>query len=913
MKHFAFTLLFFCFTLLPAFSSYTIRGVIKDGQTKEELIGATISIKDESGKGTITGLDGSFILNGITGKSVTLICGYIGYNPTHITVTTNNKPLEIFLNQTAIELNTVEVTANRIHNNEIGARFLEKQAQTVLNIVSARSIEASPDINVSNILQRVSGVTIDKGNSGEGEFAVLRGMDKRYNYTLVNGVKIPSPDNKNRYIPLNIFPGELLDRLEVSKSLTPDMEGDGTGGAINLVMKDAPARTTFQANFSSGYNSELIDHKLASFDKKNLTKHPPRETHGTQYQATTADFKNGSTHITKKQSRPDMLAGFMFGDRFFDNRLGVVIAGSYQNRNKHTESLFFSDVMSQTETTVRLTSVNNRNYSENQMQYGVHGKLDYKITPAHKIEWCNSIVGNEITQVREGITTDLSLNYNPSTGNALENIQTRTRFTKQQIVASTLQGEHQFADKLILDWSGVYSFATNQRPDITYVNLENYRADFQDKITADNSERRWEKNSDHDWTGYMNIKYTLPFVRSNLQLKAGGMYRNKERTNKYTVYRFIPAANTRPVLGIDFNDIHEIEWKVATPKGSVGPLNYDAGENIGAVYLMGNWEHDNWSIIGGIRAEHTSQSYVMEFPSASDEPESSQKYMDYLPSLSVKYKPNEKMNIRSSYFRSINRPGFFEIVPYSIINEEYTEYGNKDLKRAVIDNIDLRWEYFPTNNEQIMVGAFYKHIDNPIEYAYYSPNGRQFGYGPTNLGNATNWGIEADFIKYIRNFGIKANYTYTHSAITTPKTLYQTDENGSLTRLQVEQTRPLVNQAPHVANLSLLYKEVRFNWDFQISGTYTGEKIVIASHFLDSDYWEGGVFSLDLSAEKRFKCGISVFAKANNLLTTATERYIKTTNPYNETFPHQKYKTGKTLIRRDTNGTNLLLGVRYKM
>lgn len=911
MKHFQIVLLFITISF-QTFASHTIRGIVKDRQTKEELIGATIAIKDINGKGTVTGFDGSFVLSDLPTAKVTIECGYIGYVPEVLTVQTGST-LEIYLNQASIELNTVEITAKAVRNNEIGARFLEKQAQTVLNIVSARSIESSPDINVSNILQRVSGVTIDKGSSGDGEYAVLRGMDKRYNYTLVNGVKIPSPDNKNRYVPLNIFPGELLDRLEVSKSLTPDMEGDGTGGAINLVMKDAPAHTTFQANLSTGYNSGLIDNKFTTFDHKDLTAKAPRDTYGTDYRATPGDFLNGSVRLSSRTALPDLIGGFMFGDRFFNNRLGVVVAGSYQNRNKHTKSLFFNDVMSQAETTVRLSSMSDRRYSENQMQYGVHGKIDYIINSNNKIEWCNSIVGNQSTQVREGVTTSLSLNYNPAQGNTLDNLQTRTRFTKQQIFATTLQGEHQIAGNWSIDWSGVYSFATNNRPDVTYVTLENNRTNFEDYITADNSERRWEKNTDHDITGYVNLKYKYELTNGDLTLKTGGMYRNKERTNKYTVYRFTPAATTRPVQGVDFNKIDEIDWKVDTPKGSVGPLNYDAGENIGAGYLMGTYEHKNWTLIGGLRVEHTSQSYKMAFPPANEDAESAQKYYDLLPSFSMRYKPLESMNLRTSYFRSINRPGFFEIVPYSIINEEYTEYGNKNLKRAVIDNIDLRWEYFPTNNEQIMVGVFYKHIKNPIEYAYYSPNGRQFGYGPANLGNATNWGVEADFIKYIRNFGIKANYTYTHSAITTAKTLFVTDDNGTLTRQQIDQTRPLVNQAPHVANLSLLYKSVRYNWDFQLSGTYTGEKIVIASHYLDSDYWEGGAFSLDVSAEKRFKCGVSLFAKANNLLMTQTERYIKTTNPYNASFDHQDSKSGRTLIRRDSNGTNLLIGVRYKM
>ena len=95
----------------------------------------------------------------------------------------------------------------------------------------------------------MSGVTVERNSSGEGQYAILRGMDKRYNYTLVNGVKIPSPDNKNRFVPLDIFPSEMLDRLEVTKSLTANMEGDGIGGAVNLIMKDAPSDRQFTLIF----------------------------------------------------------------------------------------------------------------------------------------------------------------------------------------------------------------------------------------------------------------------------------------------------------------------------------------------------------------------------------------------------------------------------------------------------------------------------------------------------------------------------------------------------------------------------------------------------------------------------------------------------------------------------------------
>ena len=118
----------------------------------------------------------------------------------------------------------------------------------------------------------MSGVTMERNSSGEGQYAFLRGMDKRYNYTLVNGLKIPSPDNKNRFVPLDIFPSELLDRLEVTKSLTADMEGDGIGGAVNMVMKDAPQQRLLTVNVQTGYNSHFFDNDFQSFAHGDIVK-----------------------------------------------------------------------------------------------------------------------------------------------------------------------------------------------------------------------------------------------------------------------------------------------------------------------------------------------------------------------------------------------------------------------------------------------------------------------------------------------------------------------------------------------------------------------------------------------------------------------------------------------------------------
>ena len=200
----------------------TYKGYVKDAKTGEELIGATIYIKEYPNIGSTTGLDGSFIIDNVpNADKITIVCSYISYKTIEKTISASTTdPILFDLPADTQMLDEVTVIAHNPGRTEAGARGIERQAMNVVNVMSAKAIELSPDITVANVIQRMSGVTIERNSSGEGQYAILRGMDKRYNYTLINGVKIPSPDNKNRFVPLDIFPSEMLDRLEVTKSLT---------------------------------------------------------------------------------------------------------------------------------------------------------------------------------------------------------------------------------------------------------------------------------------------------------------------------------------------------------------------------------------------------------------------------------------------------------------------------------------------------------------------------------------------------------------------------------------------------------------------------------------------------------------------------------------------------------------------
>ena len=866
----------------------TLRGKVLDASTGEEIIGATVILKGNPDCWASSGLDGSFILDTDLSSGI-LQCNLIGYKNTEVPFNAESGTLTIRLEQDVVMLNAAVITATGNGRTEIAARNIERNSINVVNVMSAKAMELSPDITVANVIKRMSGVTVERNASGEGQYAILRGMDKRYNYTLVNGIKIPSPDNKNRFVPLDIFPSEILDRIEVTKSLTADMEGDGIGGAINLVMKDAPEKMEITANLSTGYSALFIDRDFQSFNHKAIQKLSPNERmgrpelHDQNYSVSSDDFTMDNLHMTWRKPRPDIVGGFSYGDRFFNGKLGVIAAFSYQNlfRGKNS-SLYYLEGSSSKGT-------ENRYYSEEQNRLGAHAKLDYRISDRHKLMLYAGYMDLQESEVRDG-SNDIDRTV-------------RMKWNHQYIINTTLKGEHSFLkdNRLRLDWTGVFSKAYSTTPDNAHIYINGDHL-----YNTDSADRRWEHNSDRDIAGYINLSYRFDFSASSfLTLKAGGMYRDKVRSSFFNEYTFDSPTGIYDlqIYGEDWTNFDELILE-PRPYGNVGdPLNYDAFERIGAAYIMGTYNWNGLEIIAGLRAEHTDQGYTLLFPRKEDG-EGHQTYTDLLPSVHIKYNVHKNAFLRFSYGRSINRPGFFEIVPYTILNEDYDEKGNPDLQHTTADNIDLRYEFFPKSSEQFMAGFFWKKLHNPIEYGLIS-EGQATYLTPMNFGDAVNAGVEVDIMKYFNWFGIKANYTYTHSSITTTKRLMVDNEVVS-----VNQTRPLYGQAAHVANLSLLFKFAKAGVEAQISGSYTGRRLSEISNWLDNDIWEAGYVQLDASIEKSFRCGITVYAKANNLLDTPVLRYI-VNNPRTENLHDYERYRGGVIERREWHGQSLMIGLRY--
>ena len=910
-------------------SAHTVDGIVKDNRTGEPLIGSVVEVKELPNIKTTTGLDGSFKLSELPDKGrYTLVVRYISYKTREVPIEVSDKgAVTIALDEDLRELSEVVVKGHKEYHSDRSAIDMEKTAGNVLNVMSQQSIQLSPDVNVASVLQRVSGVTMERDASGEASYAILRGMDKRYNYTLVNGVKIPSPDDKNRYIPLNMFPSDLMDRLVVSKSLTADMEGDAAGGVVDMVMKDAPSHFQIQANAAIGASDYFWNdsRNYLSSNRGSYTHTSPYEAHGADYKATTADFSNGPTQITKHSlPAPNFVGGLSIGNRFWKDRIGVMLAGSVQNIFRGTERTYNSVKMASGEQAMYIYSLQHRYYSIHDLTAGFHAKVDLQLDN-NKLEWYNMYVRTNSKGVR--YNNSINTEY-ISSDTYTQDDETRSLSQTQSVFATHIKGTHHLTPSFTVDWAGIFSQAKEEDPDRTYLTLTNtveapdgvdgslWSADKNIlKTMPKDMERRFQHNTDKDWAGYLNLSYDTRFSRDISALwKAGAQYRRKERGNRYYSYVFSPTDISQQLDGNGFDQFASINWTCKTPYSQASQLNYDSKEHIGAAYLMTTVKTPWGELNAGVRAEHTNQIYTMLQKFRNMGQVGEQSYWDWLPSASIKWTPTKKMNVRLSYYRSINRPGFYEIVPYQIMGEEYQEKGNPNLKRARIDNVDLRWEWFPSATEQVLAGVFYKYLQDPIEQVFVSADGKigsgaDAYYMPDNLGNAKNYGFEIDVVKYIRHFGIKANYTYTHSSITTTKREYNV--GSAEYKTGVTQTRPLVNQAPHTANLSLLYKDTRCGWNAQLAASFTGTKLALVSPFKDADQWDKAMFGLDYSMEKKFPCGVSLFLKANNLLDAKRERFLKTVNQSNLQYEGQR--SDKTVVGTYKYGRTFLLGVRVKL
>ena len=916
----------------------TIKGKISDAKTGEPMTGATVTL-EHTHYTTVVNLDGTFVFKNIPAGKYEVIASTIGYQKSkeiEVELSSNNDTREISLSLTSQSSMLEEVQVTTLGNNGSDklARRLEQRSDMVQNILSARTIEISPDVTVANAIQRVSGVTIQRDNTGEGRYAIIRGMDQRYNNTLVNGIKIPSPDDKFRFVPMDIFPSDMVERIEVIKALTPNMEGDAIGGTMNLVMKEAPDNFLLTANVAAGYNTLFSTRPFTSFAHSGINKQSPAEINGNIYTAKSTDFSNSMFNYST--SHPiNRTLGVTVGNRFLDKKLGVILSGSYQDFYKGSISQRLvpdaQPSVTPAANTPSFTDSYVRQYNTQTTRIGLQGKIDYVFNGRNKISLFNLYLHQDDFESR--YTPDTTVALNSSATQAQLSPENRSTWTIQNIYNATLHGEHQLSNKVKFDWSGVYSIAKKQVPDQSWYSFDatvDYGAG---KITQIDStvtlgtgtvNHLWQHNKDQDLAGYANLSYKPTLFGQEVEFATGGLYRSKTRDNYYNEYGLQADASgsfhsiaTVPLFFQNSGTINDGQGIIT----AINANTYTAHEKIAAGYLQTRFTvAKSLQVMGGVRVENTQQDYTTVMPLTFSGAYGTIHYTDVLPSIHLKYLLTSNQDLRLSYFKSLSRPGFGEVVPYSLHGEVFDEIGNPQLKHVRADNLDLRYELFPGLSDQLLLGAFYKQLQNPIEYFVVRNGGPSTLYiQPQNTNQATNFGFEGVFTKYFGMFGISANYTYTHSRITTSKLYYEFVQGHGDTTVSVNQTRPLQGQADHIGNLSFLFKDPRLGLDAQLAFSYTGERISQVSAYYNLDIWEKPFTQLSFSFEKRIVKRLYFYAKVNNLTNSKPKQFIKV--PYTVpdagfssgyTLPYQTAGSNYTTTQIDTYKINFLAGFRYK-
>ncbi len=939
-----FTILFFFFLATSTFAT-TISGYILDKDSKEQLVGASIILEPGSVK-IASMLNGKYLINNVKSGTYKLRISYVGYHLIDTTVTINadeNVKLNFYMVSNYATLNTVTISSTGNRESDAFAKRSEQRANSIVNIVSANSIAISPDITVANVMARVSGVSVQRGNTGDGQYVIIRGMDPRYSTTLINGIKIPSPDNKERYVPLDIFPADLVERIEVYKSLTPDMEGDASGGAVNMVMKTAPNGFRFEGNAGIGYSQLFSMRPFESYSRATVNSKSPAEYLGSGVPATVSDFPYQNLLTSPIKTPINSNFSLTIGDRFLNNKLGVIFSGTYQNTyaGNNTARLVENATLTPAHgPNAQMLQVFpdylTRQYSSLTNRLGLISTVDYKFDAANTISLFATYL--QLNEDRERYTNDLLLgdySYKGYVGGFEQHFETQTRTDLQSIYSTILHGNNAIFKSFTTDWSLAYSEAKQEIPDMAaFTTLQSINPNTSGTATSVTygplqvrpEDRQWEHNTDKDLSGYLNFHYKTTVAGNNTTFAFGGMLRHKNRDNFDNSYSLNPIPDqgslyqqyvSIPASKFQFGGTGSDPLGNAASNGGV----YTFTENVQAAYGEAKYfVGERFDVLFGLRVENTSQSYLSSLPATIAGKFASISYTDFLPSVNAKYALSEKANLRASYFKSILRPAYSDLVPYldntGFYQDNFPMQGNPNLQHSKIDNYDFRYEIFPNGLDQYMIGAFFKTIVDPIEYGVVT-TGFAAGYtlSPANYGTAHNYGFEAVFRKFFGSIGISGNYTYTHSLINSAKIFQYTDPaDNSYHSITVNQPRPLQGQAAHVANVSLLYKNTKNGIDAQLAMVYTGERIDLLSLYKNLDNWERPTVNLDFSAQKEFNTHYIIYVKVNNLLNTPYKLIVKQPNQaYSgaNKLPFQESPNYAT-IENDRYYARYLLGFRFK-
>ncbi len=861
--------------------SASIVGTVLDAQTGLALSGVTVRVQGTD-VGTVSNADGRFALRGVSTGAQTLSITYLGYGTTtqNVNVTGGVVGVRIALTPQAIDVDGLTVVSRR--RGQAAALGQQQASSTITNVVASDQIGRFPDANIGDAVKRIPGIVVIQ-DQGEARFGLIRGTEPRLNSVMINGERIPSAEAEVREVQLDLVPSDMVSQVEVTKALTPDMDADAIGGAVNLVTRAAPAERRISATLGSGRNFISDD--------------------------------------------PMFIGSGIFADRFADDRLGVVLSGSYFDHQLGSDNIEAEWADEGNGAFVEEFQI--REYQVRRVRRSLSAGLDFRLDDANTLTWRS--IYNHRDDWENRFRLVIAMDEPDGSGNTMAEVERESkgglgndridnrRLEDQRTQSHSLTGEHIFGGAL-LTWSAQWARASEVRPNERYIlfiqedvpvtaNISDTRrpvfglpatvpADFElDELTEEFQDTR-----DRDINSRIDL--SIPLAEGRTELTFGGRLRDKNKVRENDFYEYdansigsLADASIADYSNPDFRAGNYQVGELATGSYLGGldltdaaqfdgeqvldefiPANFDADEQILGGYAMVEQKiGDKLEVIAGVRVEATTVEYSgFEYidDDESFSPTSGMKeYTNVFPSLLGTLRVSPRTNVRAAWTNTIARPNYYDLVPYRFVNnaDSELEVGNPDLEATKSMNFDVMVEHFFPSVGIISGGVFYKDISDfifgyTLDDAVDPVTGNTFDEitRPENGGSASILGFEVAVQRALPfGFGIYANYTFNESSV-----------DGLPIPGRENEDLPLPGTSKHTANGSLSFDRaglsLRASVNFQDSFIDPGE--VGDEAFFDR-YYDRAV-TVDMNGEFRLTPTIRAFFEANNL-TDQPLRYFQ--------------------------------------
>ncbi|MCB0731557.1 MAG: TonB-dependent receptor [Ignavibacteriae bacterium] len=945
------------YSSIIAQTSGSISGTVVDKDFGDPLIGVNVFIEGTT-RGSATDIDGKYSIDGIEPGTYNVTFSIIGFQKNTITgieIKPNaNLKIDAVLGTETYETEEVIISAKALTNTEASLLANRQKSIAVSDAISAEEISKSGSGDAASAMKKVTGASVVGG-----KYVYIRGLGERYSATMLNGAELPSADPDKKSFQLDLIPGNMLNNINTIKTFTPDKPGSFTGGLVDVTLKSYPENLSINLSSSVGYNSLATGNSnfilgnsggsdYLGFDDG--TRELPSSLNGGEI-----DIPRTSTINTKEdalyldgisKSFNDIMApvnasapvnssfSLSIGNTIpFDseneNSLGFFGSFSYgQNYSfvQNGEIGRYKLVGSLSDVTGLEAEFKGSDTKGNMnIDWGAIGNVAYKNNSLGelKFSYMRTQSANSLGRYMVGVR-----DRDRSSESSTVTFETRVvSWTERALDNYQFEGDHSITalNNLKLDWKVSYSLNTQDEPDQRYffnifrVNDDGSKTYAFDGANSQPLSRYFRDLEETNFSTQLNL--TMPFKiwdEHQAKLKTGLYTSNVDRG--YNQKRFDYETNRLSFNDYNgdiqalFNDVGIID-SVSRPdrpsrwfgltldnESVKDSTNYFRGDSkILASYLMIDLPIINQlRFIGGARLETTlMNSGTLDV----DDEKGKLDNTDILPSLNLIYAINENMNFRLAYTNTIARPTFRELAPYLSFEfvGDFLYMGNPNLKRTLITNYDLRWEWFLNPGEIIALSGFYKDFNDPIE-SYIDPT---FSDDNTlrsvkNVDRALVYGLEFEFRKGLgfissdlENFKIGSNLSLVESKVDVPQEeidekIYNGDPNP-------DKTRPFVGQSPYLFNVNLTYDNFESNTSAGIFYTLFGDRLFVTGRHATPDVYERGYGTLDFKVTQGIFSNFDISLSAKNILDPEQIFSYKLDNGLvNKEFNYSAYKQGTT-------------------